>query len=340
MARWKHRPEGSNWGEFGEDDQVGRMNLVTPARRLAAVREVSEGLAFCLSLPLDYPGGRDLVPMRRAPRIEATRRTTGELSYNFCFSCQNHSVFDITSDDAVTIWTQYSSQWDALSHWGQEFDADGDGVAEPVYYNGWRAGEHVLNPDQPGGPLAKKLGIETLAEAGTQGRGVLLDLQGTYGDENVRVGYDALMRVIDKQKATVETGDFLCLYTGWADLVLGMNKQPDFDKLKSSCAVLDGNDKRLLQWITDSGLVAICADNLGVEHVQGAAAAGDGPKHSMMPLHEHCLFKLGIFLGEMWYFGELGPWLRKHGRSRFLLTAPPLRLPGLVGSPPSPVGTV
>ncbi|VTU36489.1 Putative cyclase [Variovorax sp. PBS-H4] len=338
--RWKQRPEGSNWGDFGPDDQVGRMNLVTPARRLAAVREVTEGIAFCLSLPLDYPGGRDLVPMRRAPRIEASRRSTGEYSYNFCFSCQNHSLFDITSDDAVTISTQYSSQWDALSHWGQEFDADGDGIAEPVYYNGWRAGEHVLNADQEGGPFARKLGIETLAEHGTQGRGVMLDFAGTYGEQGVRVGYDGLMRQLDHQKTSVETGDFLCLYTGWADMVLAMNKNPDFDRLKASCAVLDGNDKRLLQWITDSGLAAICADNLGVEVVQGAKDAGDGPKHSMMPLHEHCLFKLGIFLGEMWYFGAIGPWLRARNRSRFLLTAPPLRLPGLVGSPPSPVGTV
>src|SRR5262245_22901628 len=24
--RWRHRPAGSNWGEFGNDDQHGRMN--------------------------------------------------------------------------------------------------------------------------------------------------------------------------------------------------------------------------------------------------------------------------------------------------------------------------
>ena len=303
MARWTNRPEGSNWGDFGVDDQIGRMNLVTPARRLAAVREVTEGIAFSLSLPLDYPGGADLVPSRRAPRIEATR-------------------------------------WDSLAHWGQEFDADGDGVAEVVYYNGWRGGEHVLGADQPGGPFARKLGPEALAETGAQGRGVLVDLAQVYGEQPVSLGYDALMRVLEGQKAVVEPGDFLCLYTGWADLVLSMNKQPDFAKLKNACAVLDGKDTALLKWITDSGLVAICADNLGVEAVGTAAAAGGGEKHSMMPLHEHCIFKLGIFLGELWYFGELGPWLRKQGRSRFLLTAPPLRLPGLVGSPPMPVATV
>jgi kynurenine formamidase len=338
--RWKQRPEGSNWGDFGPDDQIGKMNLITPGRRLAAVREVSEGLAFSLSLPLDYPGGTNLVPSRRAPRIQATRRATGELSYNFCFSCQNKSLFDVVSDDAVTIWTQYSSQWDALAHWGQEFDADGDGVSEIVYYNGWRGGEHILGADQAGGPMAKKLGIETLAESGAQGRGVMIDLQAIYGDKPVHVGYDDLMRALDRQNTSIEPGDFMCLYTGWADLVMAMNRNPDFDKLKNACAVLDGKDPALLKWITDSGLVAICADNLGVEAVGSAASAGDGPKHSMMPLHEHCLFKQGIFFGEMWYFGEIGPWLRRHNRSRFLLTAPPLRLPGLVGSPPNPVGTV
>ena len=33
-------------------------------------------------------------------------------------------------------------------------------------------------------------------------------------------------------------------------------------------------------------------------------------------------------------------WLRDAGRSRFLLTAPPLRLPGAVGSPATPIATV
>ena len=38
--RWKHRPAGSNWGEFGPDDQRGRMNLVTrEGLRLAGLGE-------------------------------------------------------------------------------------------------------------------------------------------------------------------------------------------------------------------------------------------------------------------------------------------------------------
>jgi len=44
--RWKKRPPGSNWGEFGDDDTLGRMNLLTDARRLAALKEVTAGRAF------------------------------------------------------------------------------------------------------------------------------------------------------------------------------------------------------------------------------------------------------------------------------------------------------
>ena len=137
----------------------------------------------------------------------------------------------------------------------------------------------------------------------------------------------------------VEPGDFLCLYTGFADLVLGMNKRPDLRVLHGSCAGLDGGDARLQRWIADSGLVALCADNAAVESTSAMAQSGV-ERRPLLPLHELCLFKLGIHLAELWYFGELAPWLKSRGRSRFLLTAPPLDLPGAVGSPVTPLATV
>ena len=116
-----------------------------------------------------------------------------------------------------------------------------------------------------------------------------------------------------------------------------MKKKPDLSILDNSCAALDGRDSKLLNWITDSGLVVLMADNYAVE-------AHPATKHvgccATLPLHEHCLFKLGIHLGEMFYLTELAQWLRANGRNRFLLTAPPLRLPGAVGSPSTAVATV
>ena len=55
--------------------------------------------------------------------------------------------------------------------------------------------------------------------AGVQGRGVLLDLEGRYGREPGVVGYDDLMATMRAQGTQIEQGDFLCLYTGFADLI-------------------------------------------------------------------------------------------------------------------------
>ena len=86
--RWKRRPPGSNWGEFGPDDQRGRMNYVTKEKVLQGAAEVKEGISFCLSLPLDYPGGSALNARRGPPRQFATlrdgRNNAGR--QNFCFA--------------------------------------------------------------------------------------------------------------------------------------------------------------------------------------------------------------------------------------------------------------
>jgi len=338
MKRWKQRPAGSNWGDFGDDDQIGRMNLVTPERRRVALEEAREGIAFCLSLPLDYPGGSVLVPDRKPPRLFAVERASGGRTYNFNISRINTEHTDVYNDDCVLLYTQYSTQWDALGHVGHEFDADADGTEELVYYNGFRAGPDLAGPGETGEAYANSLGIERLAETCVQGRGVLVNLHAIFANQRVRVGYDALLQALDAQGAEIETGDFLCVYTGFGDLLLGMNKQPDGENLRQACATLDGNDPRLLNWITDSGLVAICSDNLAVEEIPAGTSCGH--RHAKLPLHEHCLFKLGINLGELWNFGQLANALAQRGRSKFLLTAPPLRLPGSVGSPVTPIGTI
>ncbi len=335
-ARWNIRPDGSNWGDFGDDDQTGRMALVTPERRLAALREATVGIAFTLSLPLDYPGGAGLTPTRRPPELRAGLRADGSANYNFCLSCLNPGHNDLVSDDMVTLYTQYSTQWDALCHYGQEFDVDGDGWLSKVYYNGFRAGTDVPDPAL-GDPDARKLGIEKLAMAGVQGRGVLVDLHRVHGDRRVAVGYDELMGIMAAQGAEVGPGDFLCLYTGFADLILRMAKTPDPAVLRNACPGLDGHDERLLRWITDSGVAAICADNYAVELIEDRPRQG---RYPLLPLHEHCLFKQGIHLGELWHLADLAAWLATHGRTRFLLTAPPLRLTGAAGSPVTPIATV
>lgn len=329
--RWTHRPEGSNWGDFGIDDQVGRLNLITPTERRAAIAEVKEGMCFLLSLPLDYPGGEEPNSQRRAPILFA-RDWGGKPAYNFPMGPKL-----ICSDDHVVMSLQYSTQWDGLAHIGAMFDVDGSGTPVAVYYNGWRAHEHVVGPEGERPPCAHKLGVENLALTCVQGRGIFFDFALEFGTDHTLIGYDELMRTIDRQGIDVRSGDIMVSYTGYGDVLMGMAKRPDYDLLHRTGAALDGGDQRLLDWITDSGIAAIISDNPAVEY-QGPDT--DFNSHDLLPLHEHCIFKLGIPLGEYFWLGDLAAYLRQSGRSAFLLTAPPLRLPGAVGSPASPVATV
>jgi kynurenine formamidase len=170
-----------------------------------------------------------------------------------------------------------------------------------------------------------------------QGRGVLVDLARAFGPGRTVVGHAQLQAAMQAQNVSVETGDMLVLRTGFAEAVVAMNGQPDPHELERTGAVLDGSDPALLDWITRSGIAALCADNYAVEAYPARTA---GPGHSILPLHHHCLFKLGVPLAELWYLKDLADWLHANGRHHFMLTAPPLRLPHAIGSPVTPIATV
>jgi kynurenine formamidase len=349
--RWKQRPPGSTWGDWGHDDELGRINLLTPEKVLQGVREVEAGVSFCLSLPLDYPGGISLNQRRHPPVLAPTEDMQGNPSTFFNVHMSEMDDWgdaryvDVWADDVVTLSLQYSTQWDSLAHVGAEFDADDDGVEEAVYYNGYRAGIDLVGPAADargdGGmhrSFAHHLGLEHMAFHGVQGRGVLVDLAHHLGHDWRGVDRNTLGEIMAADGVVVEPGDMLLLHTGFATKVLEWERNPDPVKIHTMCAYLDARDDSLLEWITDSQISALVADNYAVEGLLGKDR--DPSRHSFLPIHHLCLFRLGVPLGEMWYLHELAMWLRGHNRSRFLLTAPPLRLPGIVGSPVTPIATV
>jgi hypothetical protein len=68
-SRWQRRPEGSNWGDFGPDDQLGRLNLLTPEKVRQGVAEVREGLTFSAC--------RSTIPAAISSTRAAIRRCSG-----------------------------------------------------------------------------------------------------------------------------------------------------------------------------------------------------------------------------------------------------------------------
>lgn len=352
--RWRRRPDGSTWGDFGENDELGRLNLIGPEQVRRGVLEVRDGRVFSLSLPLSLPGGMVLSPHRYPPVVRPSDRFES-INFNRDIAVEVPGALDVVSDDFVVLHTQYSTQWDAFGHVGSRFDADGDGVAERVYYNGWRAGFEVKGPTDlsnvglssladlrgasegrastsDAGPAA----ISSMAVHGVQGRAVLVDLEAHLGTDRTLVTYEIFSEILASDDVVVEEGDILVLHTGLGRIIQECDGQPTQDRL-NACAVLDGGDPALQSWITSSGVAAIAADNFAVEAVPSNRRPSST---TALPLHELCLFRLGVHLGELWWLSDLAAYMRARQRSRFLLTAPPLRLPGSVGSPVTPIATV
>ena len=217
-----------------------------------------------------------------------------------------------------------------------------------MYYNGYRAHEDIVGPqpDAAGdgcghASFGKHLGLEHMAYHGVQGRGVLVDIAHHLGHEWRGIDLQTLQEIMDADNVVVEPGDMLLLHTGFATEILGLEQEhrPAEDLHDVQRTSMPTTTRCSTGSSTRRSRRSI-ADNYAVEGLVAAHRDPDPERHSFLPIHHLCLFRLGVPLGELWYLHELAAWLREHDRSRFLLTAPPLRLPGAMGSPLTPIATV
>ncbi len=96
----KDGPPGNAWGLFGDDDQLGRLNFLTPAVVKSAASEIQTGTRVSLDWDLDKP------------------KVPGYGSQTFRHQIINKAP-STENDDAVAFNTQGGSQWDGLRHFGK-----------------------------------------------------------------------------------------------------------------------------------------------------------------------------------------------------------------------------
>lgn len=125
----KGDPKGSAWGLWGDEDELGTLNLLTPDVVALASREARNGIVVPLSLSLESP----LLPMN-------PRRTP----------CAHNIVAKgYANDDEVHLNTQSSSHWDGLRHYPYQIKS------ERRYYNGVTA-EDISGPERN-----SKIGVQS-----------------------------------------------------------------------------------------------------------------------------------------------------------------------------------
>ena len=225
---------------------------------------------------------------------------------------------DVWADDVVTLSLQYSTQWDSLAHVGRRVRRRRRRgrrgrllqrlSGRQSTWSGRGPTPGVTASRAP--RFAHHLGLEHMAFHGVQGAGRPgrpgPPPRATSGAASTAPMLEEIMAADDVE---VEPGDVLLLHTGFATRVLEWEREPDPVKIHTMCSYLDARDPSLLEWIADSQISALVADNYAVEGLLGKDR--DPSRHSFLPLHHLCLFKLGVPLGEMWYLHELAGWLRR-----------------------------
>ena len=89
FERWMK--ELSNWGRWGKSDELGTLNLITPAARLAAARLVREGFAVSLSHDVEKEAAVDNGRPFRHEMLSSSEKPGAEI-FSDSFSVAHHGI--------------------------------------------------------------------------------------------------------------------------------------------------------------------------------------------------------------------------------------------------------
>ncbi len=297
-------PAGAAWGVFGDDDEVGTINLLTPERVIAAAASIRSGKVFAMNLPINIPD----------PPLFTRGRHTHTIKI--------FPAADFVLDDYLdNFYPQSSSQWDALAH-----------VKHPIFgaYNG-------IPDNQMTGRGGTRLGIDNLARRGIAGRGVLADLARYYDrvgksidfTRNESIPLDDVQSTLEEQGVALRAGDILLIRIGWTNFYLSANAEIKAELARETVVPGIEASQRTARWLWDNHLAAVASDSPALEALP--KPAGEETEF----LHFHMLAFFGMPIGEMWNLEGLAEDCAADGRYDFFLTSAPLNVPGGIGSPPN-----
>lgn len=295
------------WHVFGEDDQIGLVNLLTPERIAEAATLVKRGVTF----GLDHPLGT------YEPALNVNRGNP----HHHLLSGRGDLTFDDYYDN---FFPQGGSQWDSLAHVGHK---------PGLFYNG-------VTADQI--RAAERNTVDHVTRHGIAGRAVVLDIPATL--EKLGIDYDLSTRfeitaehlaaAAEHAGITHHTGDIVLLYTGWEQHYASLDEaaraaMPDDLVIPG---LQQSEDSARYLW--DIHAAAIASDNYAIEAWPAKFGKDEAPFGF---LHQMLIGSFGMAIGELWHLSDLVADCRTTGVYEGLLVSAPLLAPGGVGSTASAV---
>ena len=295
----------SNWGRWGSEDELGTINLITPAKRQAAARLVSHGQSVTCARPIttditpdttvqpmrfmvDSGEGRDTVFPERALQRRGAAEFIGMVFHGYTIT-----------------------HVDAPSHY----------FWEGQLYNG-RSCNTVTSREG-----ATVNSVEVLRD-GVVSRGVLLDVARTRGVRWLEGGSGVMPEDLEAAERAagvrVEPGDILLVRTGYYGRRLAEGPvhplQAGTPALHAACC----------PWLRERGVAMIGTDTHNDVHPAPYPSMGNS-------FHVVCLVAMGLWLIDNANLEELAQTAARLNRWEFLMTVAPLRLKNVTGSPVNPI---
>jgi kynurenine formamidase len=253
--------------KWGPNDQVGALNMLTPAMTQNAAKLIKTGKTYRLGVETNaqtpaFATRTWSVLIQQPGQAGGGSLGPTKTTYN---------------DDMYMGYVAVGSQLDGLGHIG----------VDDVYFN-CNKGATFAQPDG-----LKKLGIENVPPIAT--RGVVLDMVAYTGKNPVPEGTAFNKKEIDEQAArqgiTIGTGDVVLFHTGWQDLA--------YKDKKRFLAGEPGLGKEGAQYLVSKGVVAIGADTWALEVIPFEKDVG------VFEVHQILLARSGVYILENMDTSEL-----------------------------------
>ncbi len=297
-------PAHSNWGVFGDDDEVGCFNFLTPEGIVEAAKLIREGKVFRLDNQVGYAN----------PPIGGRVETKATVK-----SYEDYGI--LAFDDVLDNYnTQEGTQWDGLRHVGFTW--------EKKFYNG-------VTPQEL--KTTSKIGVHKWKDK-IVGRGLLIDVYRYCTNAGRKINplepetysLDELKGALKAQKCELKKGTVLLIRTGWMNAYYSAS--PEVKKSLGSlenakgCGVQGG--LAIAEWLWDNRVAGLGTDAF-------AAEAYPFDSQDKESLHMLALPLLGLSLGEQFNLEDLAEDCAKDGRYEFMVVSAPLNVVGGYASPPN-----
>ena len=293
----------SNWGRWGDDDELGALNFLTPERRAAAGALVRSGVT--VSLAHDFP-------------VTPSPETPSPAHHHMLASGDARDSNGIPGYEASRDYIGTEVHGMGITH----LDALCHMFVRGQMYNG-RSADEVKST----GALSNT--VMTTAD-GLVGRGVFLDIPRARGvdhlEGNAAITVADLEAAESAQGSPVRSGDLLIVGGGrdaWKAA-----QQGRLDPFRDGMA---GLHPQCLPWLHEREVALLMGD--GISDMTPGLGVADWP----FPVHQIGIVGMGLHLVDNVDLSRLVPECAAQGRWEFLCVVAPLRIPGGTGCPVNPV---